>query len=366
MISPNSSLISLGFVGLFPAFVALVRVINTDAHVGSSLVICTIISILGFFATKSVIPLIKKFTLRAGLSGRDINKKGSKEGEKDIPESLGLAPGVVFLVCLILFELLHYYDVTTFVHDLARGRFDVSSVSFSGASDAWLVDYNAALATICFMLFLGFADDVLDIPWRVKLLLPCLASLPLMTAYSGGTGVIVPKPLVAILGLPSYLELGLIYRVYLVALVIFCSNSINILAGINGLEAGQTFIIACAVLLHNMVQLAGSAGAIPDVRDGHLFSAYLMLPLAFNTLGILVFNWYPSTVFVGDTFTYFAGMTLSVAGILGHFSETLLVRVETRPLRNRAQPCAPTPSLRARLSVRSPGILYSANPQLCL
>lgn len=61
------------------------------------------------------------------------------------------------------------------------------------------------------------------------------------------------------------------------------------------------------------------------VRDGHLFSAYLMLPLAATTLGLLVFNWYPSQVFVGDTFTYFAGMTLSVAGILGHFSETLLL-----------------------------------------
>lgn len=29
--------------------------------------------------------------------------------------------------------------------------------------DSWLVDYNAALATIGFMMFLGFADDVLDI-----------------------------------------------------------------------------------------------------------------------------------------------------------------------------------------------------------
>ena len=54
-------------------------------------------------------------------------------------------------------------------------------LSFSVSnSDSWLVDYNAALATICFMLFLGFADDMLDILWRVKLMLPALASLHLV------------------------------------------------------------------------------------------------------------------------------------------------------------------------------------------
>lgn len=66
--------------------------------------------------------------------------------------------------------------------------------------DSWLVDYNAALATIGFMVFLGFADDVLDIPWRVKLVLPLFASLPLLVAYSGGTGVAVPMPLQVRLG----------------------------------------------------------------------------------------------------------------------------------------------------------------------
>lgn len=188
-----------------------------------------------------------------------------------------------------------------------------------------LVDYNAALATICFMLFLGFADDVLDIPWRVKLVLPAVASLPLLTAYSGGTGIVIPKPLRFLSGLPSYIELGVLYKMYMVALVIFCTNSINILAGINGLEAGQTFIISCAVLLHNLTELSGSRATEAAVRDGHLFSAFLMLPLAATTLGLLRYNWYPSQVFVGDTFTYFAGMSLAVAGILGHFSETLLI-----------------------------------------
>lgn len=134
----------------------------------------------------------------------------------------------------------------------------------------------------------------------------------------------IPRPLRGWLGLGVILELGLAYKAYMVALVIFSSNAINILAGVNGLEAGQTLVVAAAVLAHNLVELGGWGGGVPDVRDGHLFSAYLMLPLIATSVGLLLFNWYPSQVFVGDTYTYFAGMTLAVAGILGHFSETLL------------------------------------------
>ena len=34
---------------------------------------------------------------------------------------------------------------------------------------------------------------------------------------------------------------------------------------------------------------------------------------------------YPSRVFVGDTYCYFAGMTFAVVGILAHFSKTMLL-----------------------------------------
>jgi hypothetical protein len=48
---------------------------------------------------------------------------------------------------------------------------------------------------------------------------------------------------------------------------------------------------------HNMWELAGPAGAVGSTaRDGHLFSLFLMLPLASTTLGLLLFNWYPSEV----------------------------------------------------------------------
>ena len=40
-------------------------------------------------------------------------------------------------------------------------------------------------------------------------------------------------------------------------------------------------------------------------------------------MALLRHNWYPASVFVGDTFCYFAGMTFAVVAILGHFSKTL-------------------------------------------
>lgn len=81
--------------------------------------------------------------------------------------------GAVYLVCIAFFQLLHFHDSST-------GR-----IFRAGSADEWLVEYNAALASVCFMLFLGFADDVLDIPWRTKILMPVFASLPLVVAYSG-------------------------------------------------------------------------------------------------------------------------------------------------------------------------------------
>ncbi|CAI5511502.1 unnamed protein product, partial [Closterium sp. Naga37s-1] len=167
-----------------------------------------------------------------------------------------------------------------------------------------------------------------------KLILPSIAAPPLLMAYSGHTTIVIPKPLRPLLAglageeVPVW-DLGVLYKVYMGMLVVFCSNSINILAGVNGLEAGQTAVIAASVLLFNIWQIGELPGfklpLQPDMQQAHLFSIYLILPLLACTLALLVFNWYPSQVFVGDTFTYFAGMTLAVVGIMGHFSETLLL-----------------------------------------
>lgn len=108
------------------------------------------------------------------------------------------------------------------------------------------------------MLLLGFADDVLDLRWRHKLLLPTMASLPLLMVYYvtfNGTTIIIPKPFQSIFG--HDLWLGPLYYVYMGMLAVFCTNAINILAGINGLEVGQSAIIALSIITFNVIELFG-------------------------------------------------------------------------------------------------------------
>ena len=53
----------------------------------------------------------------------------------------------------------------------------------------------AGLVSICTAILLGFADDILDLRWRHKLLFPSLSSLPLLIMYfmSGCLSFIDPK-----------------------------------------------------------------------------------------------------------------------------------------------------------------------------
>eukprot|EP01125_Pyxidicula_operculata_P021396 TRINITY_DN8221_c0_g1_i1.p1 TRINITY_DN8221_c0_g1~~TRINITY_DN8221_c0_g1_i1.p1 ORF type:complete len:383 (-),score=37.66 TRINITY_DN8221_c0_g1_i1:331-1479(-) len=252
----------------------------------------SLLSVMGFFAVLKLIPFIKVQCLEKGdLWGKDINKHHPDPNNfEKIPESLGIVVGTVYLTVIIMFQPVF---------------------------NEMLGEYNAALTSICFMLFLGFADDVLDLRWSIKILLSFLAVLPLLVAYSGPTNVIVPKPFRDFLGYD--IELGYLYHLYMALIAVFCTNSINIYAGVNGLEASQSLVISAAVIVHNLIELSGAYSA------SHTLSVFLMLPFFATTSGLLYHNWYPSQVFVGDSFTYFSGMTLAVAGIMGKFSKTLML-----------------------------------------
>lgn len=50
---------------------------------------------------------------------------------------------------------------------------------------------------------------------------------------------------------------GILYYVYMGMLAVFCTNAINILAGINGIESGQALFISGSIILFNILELNG-------------------------------------------------------------------------------------------------------------
>ena len=56
------------------------------------------------------------------------------------------------------------------------------------------------MTSITFMILLGFVDDVIDLRWRYKLIIPTVGTLPLLVAYTGITQVVIPRPVRFIFG----------------------------------------------------------------------------------------------------------------------------------------------------------------------
>ena len=184
------------------------------------------------------------------------------------------------------------------------------------------------MLSLALTVILGNYDDLFDIRWRHKVLIPAVASMPMLAVYYltyGVTHVVVPVQLEAYLG--TMVDLGWLYYTYMAAVAIFCPNSINILAGINGIEVSQSIVIAFLLVINDLVSLYKTPrDPHPHpATDLHLFSIYLLLPFIGASFALWWHNWYPAKVFVGDTYCYFAGMLFAIVGILGHFSKTLLL-----------------------------------------
>ncbi|KAI8647545.1 glycosyl transferase family 4-domain-containing protein [Parasitella parasitica] len=281
----------------------------------TTLAISIIMSIIAGLCAHSCLPKLRDTFLKANLSGRDLLKRDKPL----LPETMGLPVAIIYLITLFLFipfPFIDWFEGAHLVHkvDPSIGTFPYNKLG----------EILSAILAIQSMILLGFADDVLDVRWRYKVWFPAIAGIPLMIFYytnKGVTYVMMPVQLRPYLG--DLVDLGPLYYVYMSMLIIFCTHSINILAGINGIEAGQSIVIGISVIFNDLLFISNN----PDRAsvEAHLFSLYFIIPFVGVTCALLWHNWFPARLFVGDTFCYFAGMTLAVVGILGHFSKTLLL-----------------------------------------
>ena len=169
------------------------------------------------------------------------------------------------------------------------------------------------MATVLGTILLGFADDILDLQWRYKLLFPFFIIIPLVTVYDGPSHFQVIYPFSLIFG--KYFELGILFFLYITCLGIYKTNSINIFAGINGLEVGQSIVAASSMLLYFFTQ-----GILFGHYDRYQFSAYLLVSFLGGALALMRFNQYPSQIFIGDTFCYYAAILMGIASIFRKYS----------------------------------------------
>ncbi|KAF7846339.1 hypothetical protein BT93_L4521 [Corymbia citriodora subsp. variegata] len=294
------------------------------------------------------------------MKGRDMSKLHPKE----IPEGMGAIAASIFILALIAFIPFAFYK--DIVHAtsgggnrdvVARERETYSLFSNNDTlalgrhlhrfPHAKLSSYQSALATLQTTTILGLADDILDLRWRHKFFIPAVASLPLLMVYYvdfGVTSVVVPNFLRQFVpNRARLLNLGPLYYIYMSALSIFAPNSINIFAGINGIEVGQAIVIAILLIINSSLYLVpfpgnpvldSTTGAFYNYKAGlyqhpatesHLLTLYILLPFSAVSLALYIHNRYPARVFVGDTYCYVAGMTFAVVAILSHFSKTLLL-----------------------------------------
>jgi len=298
------------FVGLAP-------------HLQLALAANVVLSLVGYEVTRRTImsPQLKEMFIKASLKGIDLNKATTHRHPNGalvrpiagvpIPESQGAVSSTVYILVL-----------SVLIPCIFGGN-----NQHADFSHARLAEYLAALLSVGLAAFMGFADDVLDLRWRHKIPLPFLANLPLLLVYhaAGGlTGFVVPNQLQWLLG--PYLELSIFFYLFLLGLVVVSTHAINIYAGVNGLEVGQAVVIAGAVAILNIVLLIKNNDQGADAHEFRMHqmqSLMLVLPFLATSIALMRLNWWPSKVFVGDTYAYFAGATLAAVSVVGHSTKTM-------------------------------------------
>ena len=175
------------------------------------------------------------------------------------------------------------------------------------------ISYNLLIIMIVFIAYaaLGFADDWIKIKYHnnkgltILFKLACQMAIALVFFYiyitNGGS------PVVEVSAIGLRLDLGWVYGLFILFLLVGSSNAVNITDGLDGLAGGLSAIAFLAFGL-----LAWNASWMEGSQEVGIFCFVLVGTL----LGFLVFNTYPAKVFMGDTGSLALGGALAATAIL--------------------------------------------------
>jgi UDP-N-acetylglucosamine--dolichyl-phosphate N-acetylglucosaminephosphotransferase len=245
-----------------------------------TLIICFIVS---FFAALFLIPVWIKKARKGGFFGRDVHKLD----KRPVAEMGGVMVMTAFVLGLLSYVALTINTPNTEEHTIM---------------------ILAILTAILITTIIGIIDDVLG--WKIGLrqyekpIITLLAVIPISIIASDHS---------LFLPIIGNVEFGIFYSILIVPLIIlFTTNSFNMLAGYNGLECGQGILILSTL-------------GLMSFKHGNFWPGAIAFIMVFALIAFLIHNFYPARVFPGDSLTYSVGALIGIIAISGKMEIVLLI-----------------------------------------
>ena len=220
--------------------------------------------IVSFIVSFISLPYMIEKSLKKNFTGVDLHKVDKRK----VAKSGGLAIYIGFLAACTLSGLYNIND---------RVMLGMVLASTLGA-------------------IIGLVDDIFELSKKSLVILTFLTGIPIIT-YRLGSTIVTLTPI-------GPLDLGLFFWLTVPFIFSFYTNSVNIYAGFNGLEAGLGLVtcisLGMAAFIYNSIE-----------------SALLLFSLAGGLVAFLKYNWYPAKIFPGNTGTYLIGAVYASAIVAG-------------------------------------------------
>ncbi len=215
-----------------------------------------------------------------GLTGRDMNKPGKPE----VVEAGGIWVSIGASFGLLTYIALRIYF---------------------GLGRKYLLELMALSLLLFMASFLGFLDDILG--WKkglrasARILAMAPLAIPMVVIKAGYSTMTLP--------FIGPVDFGVFYPLVIVPVgILGAANAFNMIAGYNGLEAGQGLLLMLFTAIYTYQHSIHPS----------LEASIIMIPAI---LGFLAYNWYPAKTFPGNSFTYGVGAYYASIIVLGNFEK---------------------------------------------
>jgi UDP-GlcNAc:undecaprenyl-phosphate/decaprenyl-phosphate GlcNAc-1-phosphate transferase len=241
-----------------------------------------IVFAISLILTLLLSPVARRIALSVGAVDKPSKRKVHK---KIIARFGGLSIFISFLIAMLFGMNFH----------------GLYGISFSARDISGLVGVmvGGALITV-----IGLIDDMKGLSAFEKLIGQIFASG--VAVYFGVQILYVSTPFYKLAMLGAWAPILTV--MWMVAI----TNAMNLIDGLDGLACGITVIAAAALF-------------IVALKMGQMDSALILCALCGVGIGFLRFNFFPASIFLGDSGSLFLGFALACASIVGVLKSTLVI-----------------------------------------